>query len=280
MIHNIGIVGQGFVGSAVRDTFCSTHKVIAYDKDPAKRTKFIDTFGMLVNMSDVIFLCVPTPMKKSGECDISIVEDVLAHLNMCNKMITILIKSTIPPGTTRYLNTKYANLNIVFNPEFLTEANAFHDYSNQDRVILGGGEIITEDLINMFKKQFPKADIIITEPEVAEMIKYTTNTFLSAKVAFANEIYQVCQKLNIEYEEVISHGTKDNRLGVSHWGVPGPDGDFGYGGHCFPKDIAGLKYTANKLGVDTKILDATISKNDEVRKNRDWEKQIGRAVTE
>tara|TARA_Y100000385_G_C12926891_1_gene565009 strand:- start:22 stop:864 length:843 start_codon:yes stop_codon:yes gene_type:complete len=280
MIDSIGIVGQGFVGGAVRDAFCTTHKVHAYDKSHAKCSRLIKSIKDLVAESDIIFVCVPTPMKKSGECDISIVEDVLAHLNVCNKMITVLIKSTMPPGTTRYLNKKYANLNIIFNPEFLTEANAFHDYKNQNRVILGGGEVITKDLINMFKKQFPKADIITTGPEVAEMIKYTTNTFLSTKVAFANEIYQICQKLNIEYEEVVSHGTKDNRLGLSHWSVPGPDGDLGYGGHCFPKDIAGLKYAANKLGVDTKILNATISKNDEVRKDRNWEKQTGRAVTE
>jgi len=279
MIKEIGIVGQGFVGSAVRDTFCATHKIHAYDKSPSKCSRLIRSIEDLVDESDIIFVCVPTPMKKSGECDISIVEDVLNNISKCNKVMSVLIKSTIPPGSTKSLIAKYENLNIIFNPEFLTEANALNDYMNQTKIILGG-YTVTKVTIEMFKRQFPKAEIIITDPTVAEMVKYTTNTFLSTKVAFANEIYQICKELETNYDQVIDNVKLDNRIGLSHWSVPGPDGDFGYGGHCFPKDIAALKYEANNLGVDTTILDATIEKNNDVRQNRDWEKQIGRAVTE
>ena len=93
-------------------------------------------------------------------------------------------------------------------------------------------------------------------------------------------MYQICQGLNIDYDKVIEYAKIDDRLGNSHWGVPGPDGDFGYGGHCFPKDIASLKYLSDGLGVNTTVLSATIEKNKEVRTDKDWEKQIGRAVSE
>ena len=112
------------------------------------------------------------------------------------------------------------------------------------------------------------------------MVKYTTNCFLATKVSFANELNQICKQLDIDYDKVVEYAKYDKRLGNSHWAVPGPDGDFGYGGHCFPKDIAALKYLANELGVDTPVLDGTIRKNDQVRLNRDWESQLGRAVTE
>jgi len=88
-----------------------------------------------------------------------------------------------------------------------------------------------------------------------------------------------CHELNIDYGKVIEYSKYDKRLGNSHWNVPGPDGDFGYGGHCFPKDMAALKFLANLLGVDTSVLDGVIKKNDQVRIERDWEKQLGRAVS-
>jgi UDPglucose 6-dehydrogenase len=100
------------------------------------------------------------------------------------------------------------------------------------------------------------------------------------KVSFANEMYQICQGLDIDYDKVIEYAKYDNRLGHSHWSVPGPDGDFGFGGHCFPKDVAALIYLADSLGVTSTMLNGTVIKNNEVRTDKDWEKQIGRAVSE
>jgi UDPglucose 6-dehydrogenase len=99
------------------------------------------------------------------------------------------------------------------------------------------------------------------------------------KVSYANEIYQLCEKLEIDYDKVIEYARYDDRLGNSHWSVPGPDGDFGFGGHCFPKDIAALTYVANQLGVDTTMLVATMAKNVLVRTDLDWTRQVGRAVS-
>jgi len=125
---------------------------------------------------------------------------------------------------------------------------------------------------------FPKAHIIKTDSTHAEMVKYLTNTFLSVKVSFANEIYQLCNNLNIDYDKVVEYATLDDRLGLSHWNVPGPDGDFGFGGHCFPKDLSALLHLTKQMNTTNNVLLATQRTNDEVRNDRDWENMKGRAV--
>ncbi|NDB28327.1 nucleotide sugar dehydrogenase [archaeon] len=276
----IGIVGQGFVGNAVYQKFKNYYDVLTNDLDENKSTSTIDN---LVRLCDTIFLCLPTPMKPSGECDVSILEDVLDNINLITDNLetrrTVVIKSTIPPGTTEKFNSRYESLNIVFNPEFLTERNAVSDYENQNRIILGGPRPTTTELKQIFSKVFPKARIIKTNSTYAEMVKYTTNAFLSTKVSFANEIYEICQRVGADYDKVIEYATLDERLGESHWGVPGHDGDFGFGGHCFPKDLSALLYVARKQGSIHNVLEATQKTNDEVRKNRDWEQMKGRAVS-
>ena len=110
------------------------------------------------------------------------------------------------------------------------------------------------------------------------MVKYLTNSFLASKVSFANEIYQICEGLKVDYDKVVEYATLDDRLGKSHWQVPGPDGDYGFGGHCFPKDLNALLHLSDNLETDNNVLTAAIETNDKVRKNRDWESMTGRAV--
>lgn len=277
----IGIVGQGFVGNAVYQKFKNYYDVLTNDLDENKSTSTIDN---LIRLCDTIFLCLPTPMKPNGQCDVSILEDVLDNIDLITDNLetrkTIVIKSTIPPGTTEKFNSRYESLNIVFNPEFLTERNAVSDYENQNRIILGGPRPTTTELKQIFSKVFPNARIIKTDSTHAEMVKYLTNSFLATKVSFANEMYQICNKLDIDYDKVVEYATLDERLGESHWGVPGHDGDFGYGGHCFPKDVKALIHLAeDELGLYSTMLRATDKKNDVVRKNRDWEQMKGRAVS-
>jgi UDPglucose 6-dehydrogenase len=111
------------------------------------------------------------------------------------------------------------------------------------------------------------------------MVKYLTNSFLATKVSFANEMYEICGGLGVDYDKVVEYSIQDERLGNSHWNVPGPDGDFGYGGHCFPKDVKALITVAEDMNIIPLMLSATDVKNNEVRKNRDWEQMKGRAVT-
>ena len=274
----IGIIGQGFVGNAIYQKFKNYFDVHTYDLDKSKSN---DTKENVIHQQ-YLFLCLPTPMNTNGSCNVDIIERELENIDLIadNQEIvkTVVIKSTIPPGTTQKWNKKYEALNIVFNPEFLTEANAVEDFSNQNRIILGGPRPATTELRRLYSKVFPKAHIIKTDSTHAEMVKYLTNSFLATKVSFANEIYQVCEKLNIDYDKVVEYATLDDRLGKSHWNVPGPDGDFGFGGHCLPKDLSALIYLAMNLNTETNVLNAVEETNDVVRTNRDWENMKGRAV--
>ena len=271
----IGIIGQGFVGNAVYRKFKNYFDVYTYDI----KSKLSNSSEQKTLDNKIVFVCLPTPMDEVGRCNTSIVEEAVKRCAEFGKTEIVVIKSTIPPGTTQKLNKKYPSLQIVFNPEFLTERNAVSDYENQSRIILGGPRPASTELKRIFSKVFPKARIIKTNSTYAEMVKYTTNAFLSTKVSFANEIYQICEKVGADYDKVIEYATLDERLGESHWGVPGHDGDFGFGGHCFPKDLAALIHLSNVLETTNNVLKATQKTNDSVRQNRDWENMKGRAVS-
>ena len=286
----IGIIGQGFVGNAIKEAFKDKFKVLTYDKYISSKSNA--TLEEIVDQCEIIFSCVPTPMNsQTGEASIHIVLDVIQDIDTIaskfGKKPTVIIKSTVPIGTTSEIDNNTDNCNVVFSPEFLTEANAVNDFKNQNRIILGinhnsyDKEVpqYISNVKDIFEEIFMgKAQIIITGAPIAEMVKYVTNTFLATKVSFANEIYKITEAIGINYNEVVEITKLDKRLGDSHWMVPGPDGDFGFGGSCFPKDLQALRFIANQFEVDTKILDATLSTNDEVRNNRDWEAQEGRAI--
>jgi len=273
-MKSIGIIGQGFVGTAVNEGLAKHYKIETYD---IVKDSTCSSLEELYSKSNIIFLCLPTPMEKDGSCHLGIIEPVLKELNELGKTI-VVVKSTIPPGTTEKWNKRYTNIDIVFNPEFLTEANSIEDFKNQNRIIVGGPRPATTKVARVFRKAFPKVPIIKTGSTYAEMVKYVTNTFLATKVSFANEMYEICEYLDIDYDKVIEYAMHDDRLGYSHWNVPGPDGDFGYGGHCFPKDVKALINVAQDLLIEPHMLIATDSKNDKIRNNRDWESQKGRAV--
>ena len=281
-IDKIGIVGQGFVGTAVREGFSNHIETLTYDKDPSKH-RTCNSLKAIVEKTDVIFVCLPTPMRKTGECDLSIIDAVVHQIDeiagLLNQRKIIIIKSTIPPGTTVNLNEEAKNIQIVFNPEFLTEANHIQDFKNQTRIIIGGPRPGTTIVKSIFRKVFPTVPIIKTGSNTAEMVKYFTNCFLATKVTFANEMYQICQKIDVDYDKVTEYALHDMRIGRSHLSVPGPDGDLGFGGHCFPKDLNAIIYLASILAIDTTLLSAVDEKNNALRSNRDWEGMIGRAVS-
>ena len=274
MEKTLGIIGQGFVGTAVFEGLKEHYNIETYDIAKDSTCK---SLSELYEKSEVLFLCLPTPMDSEGSCHLGIIEPVLEELNSMGKKI-IIVKSTIPPGTTEKWNKEYKNLSIVFNPEFLTEANSIEDFKNQNRIIIGGPRPASTKVRRIFKKAFPRVAIIKTSSTIAEMVKYFTNSFLATKVSFANEMYQICNGLEIDYDKVIEYAQYDNRIGNSHLEVPGPDGDFGYGGHCFPKDVRALINVAYELGINPRMLMATNIKNNQVRTNFDWNDQKGRAV--
>ena len=271
----IGIIGQGFVGNAVYQKLKKSFKVKTYD---TKGMIYCNGSEQETLDNEVVFICLPTPMNEDGSCHTDIVEAAIKRVFEFGVAKIAVIKSTVPPGTCAKWNKQFPSLDIIFNPEFLTEANAVNDFNNQTRIILGGPLAATTKVKTIFSKVFPNASIIKTDSTNAEMVKYVTNSFLATKVSFANEMYQICGKLGIDYDKVIEYVCYDNRLGKSHWNVPGPDGDLGFGGHCFPKDLQALISLAHDLNVPPRILTAVDCKNNDVRKNKDWKKMKGRAI--
>ncbi len=271
---DIGIVGQGFVGNAVYQKFKNFFSTYTYD---VNKKICNSSLKEIKDKCNVVFICVPTPMNNNGSCDISTVESVINDFSTCKGKI-LINKSTVPPGTTEMFNKKSKENQIIFNPEFLTERNAVNDYKYQERIILGGPRPATTIVKNIFSKAFPSAHIIKTGSKHAEMIKYFTNAFLATKVSFANEMFELCNHLDLDYDKVLEYVMHDKRIGKSHLNVPGPDGDLGFGGHCFPKDVSALLYLTKKIGSTNYILKSILDTNNKLRKNRDWEKMKGRAV--
>ena len=272
----IGVVGSGYVGSALAEGMRAFYDVHTYDKYKDSTSASIEE---LCEATKIIFICVPTPMNPDGSCNLDIVESVIKEIDQHSKNHIAVIKSTIPPGTTESLNLQCQDLKIVFSPEFLTEANFIEDFKNPTRIVVGGPRPASTIIKNIFRKVFPDVPIIKTGSNTAEMVKYFLNTFLATKVSFSNEIKQICDQLNIDYDKVVEYGLYDTRLGKTHFSAPGPDGHHGFGGSCFPKDINALIFLSRQLGVEPRLLNAVWEKNLQVREQKDWERLVGRAVT-
>tara|TARA_A100001015_G_scaffold303703_1_gene393784 strand:+ start:533 stop:1375 length:843 start_codon:yes stop_codon:yes gene_type:complete len=277
----IGIIGNGFVGKATKILKCKDIEILAYDINPElcepKNLKLND-----MKNCEIIFISVPTPMKKDGSVYLGIIESVLQDLKNINFKNFIVIRSTVPPGTSDIFNC-------YFMPEFLTEKNFVNDFVNNPLWIYG---LLNKPLDSLFKEKISKIinlayknkcikfnDIKFMSNKEAEMVKYFRNTFLSVKVSYCNEIYEYCQKKGINYENVRSIAALDKRICLSHTQVPGHDGKFGFGGTCFPKDTNGLLYDMKKHNMQSYILESAIKRNENVdRSEKDWNSNKGRAV--
>jgi len=271
LIMKIGIIGNGFVGSAIMHGFIlHTEDIMIYDKDPKRSTH---TMKNLVDNSDVIFICVPTPMFESGECDLSIVENVteeLSQFDSINQKV-VVIKSTVVPGTTERLAKKYPKIKFVFNPEFLTERKARLDFINTSRIVLGSNNSKAIDIVEkLYRLRFPYTKIIKTDFGTAQLIKYMANCFFATKVSFMNEMHQICKAIDGDWDKALEGFITDGRIGNSHIDVPGHDGDMGFGGKCFPKDLNAMIKKAESLGVSPDVMKGAWQKNKEVRKDLDW----------
>lgn len=276
-MHKVGIIGLGFVGTAVETGLQALVKNIeirAHDK-----YKPSESLEEVVENSDILFICLPTPMNEDGSCNISIIEKEIKNIRkLTKKPKIIVIKSTVPPGTTLKLQEDDKKNFYVFNPEFLTEKNFINDFLEQDRIILGHDLGDETDLSKLFalyrefiKNQKNPGKIIVSYSDEAEMLKYMTNCFLATKVIFFNEMKEICQAGSVNYESVLGLLALDKRVGNTHVKVPGPDGKHGFGGSCFPKDLNALIAYARDRNVDPMLLDAVWSKNLLVREEYEWE---------
>lgn len=263
---NIGIIGYGIVGQATHYGF-SRSNVRIYDK--YKETESLEA---VVEQSEYIFICLPTPtMADESGIDLSIVDGTVAKIA---KIISgsdriVILKSTITPGTTKKYIKKYPKVLFCFNPEFLRERSFLSDFVNSDRVVIGAdSDDVFRRVSSLYQSIMPNVPIYYTEPTTAEMVKYMANCYLATKVIFANEMYDICEKIGVKYEEVKKMVVADTRIKDTHLDITTVRG---FGGKCFPKDLLSLRALAKARGVDTAIMDAVWKKNLKLRKVRDWE---------
>jgi nucleotide sugar dehydrogenase len=251
----VGIVGAGFVGNAIHQAYKDLYiEVVVVDVDPTKST---GTYADLQDC-DAVFVCVPSPSKDTGECDTSILNSVLYMLRDYKNVI--ISKTTAPPQFYEKMQTVYPNL--VHIPEFLKANNAFKDYINETNAIIGGQiAAYRNEAARIIKLAQPITHVEQCSIGEAAFVKYTINTYLATKVVFMNEMCELATAHGYNWTDIQMYLAEDNRIGLSHMQVPGPDGSYGFGGMCFPKDTnAWVKY-ANKLGVQLSVLKTAIKKN-------------------
>ncbi len=275
MKKKIGVIGNGFVGNSIAFGFSPTHEIRIHDKDPKRNLNTIEE----VLECDFVFVAVPTPMNEDGSISLKIVEKALQEISeKNNKNNIIILKSTMIPGSSGILQNKYNKLNIIFNPEFLTERTAKLDFLTQARIILGGNPKFTNEVKKLFEERFMHCYVIETNPTTAEMIKYMNNVFFASKVSIMNEFKLMCKEVGANWDIALKGFAADQRIGDSHLNVPGPDGKMGFGGSCFPKDINAFISYANELGIEIPTIKGAWETNLNVRPESDWEKLEGRAV--
>lgn len=257
----IGIIGLGFVGTAIHHTYVGQADMVLIDPHKGLPEKYEDLLD-----TDAVFVSVPSPQGEDGSCDTSILENVLDKLNEVGYNRVVISKVTAPPKTYENLLAKYPNL--VHAPEFLTAANANLDYFNGTFSIIGGNSPYIEQAYDVIKHGQKKIESnVFCSIGEASLAKYTINCFLATKVMFMNEISFLSQVLGYEYGVIEKCILQDSRIGQSHTKVPGPDGQYGFGGACFPKDTSALISFAHSQGITLDILQCVVDLNKTLRGN-------------
>jgi len=283
----VGIIGGGFVGSSIAKGFQHYTNVKIYDLIPSKSNA---TYEETIEQ-DVIFVCVNTPMDKNGTVNVSYVEIVLAglrgNLPEGHQGKPVIIKSTMPPDDIGKFMLEFDDdIFTIYSPEFLTERTSEYDFNQSSRWVFGvlreeeDADLTAVNTVkHLFEERFPMVPQYWCPFEAASLTKYFTNVFFSVKVSLMNEFAQICEQFELNPEEVIGMMMMDQRIGRSHFKVPGHDGKWGFGGHCFPKDLNGYMHIAKGVGVKPTVAEGAWEKNLEVRPEKDWENDKGRAVT-
>jgi len=252
---NIGIIGRGIVGDAVYHGLAQIGNDLSYYDIKDSATSINN-----VIKSDIIFVCVPTMAGDRGDCDTSIVFDIVDQLNCLDYPGIVSIKSTIIPGTTDDLINKYPKLKLCHVPEFLRQKSSFSDFfDSHDILIVGTDDLQVADKIIQAHRFIPKSISVVT-PIEAEITKYFNNVHNAMEIVFANTMHEMCEKLGADYQAVLSAIGKRNNINISY--LKCSKFYQGYGGRCLPKDIQAWTNLANKLNVDANLYKAIIKDNE------------------
>ncbi len=245
----IGIAGYGYVGQAHEAALKDYHEILI--RDPA-----LGHYADLQH-ADAIIVCVSTPANDDGSCDISNVYNIVSNA----PPVPILIKSTINIEGWDIIRTEFVKSNLTFSPEFLRASTALEDFANTKHFMMGG------DNVGFWSDVYINAmgSISISNASVTELIltKYARNSFLALKVAYFNQINDLCSKLDVDYETVRRYTTIDDRIGESHTTITD---ERGFGGHCFPKDTNAFIVSAKNHNSELTILEEAIEYNQRIRK--------------
>jgi len=287
---NIVIVGTGYVGLVTGVGFAEQgHNVSFIDLDSKKINKLAskelpffepgldeyfskdDNFnrmsfhenylGLNWDETDIVFICVQTPNNfETNSVDTKFLESAITEISKLeNKDITITVKSTIPPYEIDNVcnNVGYDKNLLTFNPEFLREGSAVHDFFNPDRVVIGG---LNQEKIKKLERLYSSydAEIIITDPISSQLIKYLANTYLPMRLSFVNEATRLVEYSNANLQDVLKGVGLDTRIG-SHYFRPSPS----WGGSCFPKDLVEVNNFYNKNELNLPLISNIIESNDE-----------------
>ncbi len=289
----IGIIGSGYVGLVTGACFAHLgHKVLCIDNDPAKlvllkkgkspiyepgleqmlreniakrRLSFSDRIDVAVRQCEVLFICVNTPPKENGEADLSFVEAVSREIARNLKEYRLIVeKSTVPVQTGEWIQKtiksiqpKESLFDVASNPEFLREGSAIHDFLHPDRLILG---VSSDRAGKILRKLYEglSGPVLVTDIKSAEIIKHASNSFLATKIAFINVVARICDATGADVQNVAKGMGLDPRIGPNFLKA-----GMGFGGFCFPKDLAAFERMAEKLGVRFGILKEVLASNDE-----------------
>ena len=262
----IGICGLGFVGNAICSFMIKNehiHGVIVYDK-----YKHINVLDDLLR-ADLIYICIPTPYDECiKQYNMDEIDNTLFLLSEMKYKGIILLKSTVLPDYCETINNNYSNLYIINNPEFLSADTAEFDFENQEHIIIGytdkSKQIITV-VEEFYKMIFPKALISTTCSTTSAITKLACNSFYATKVQFFTEIFLICEKMNISYNEVKSLMINNKWINPKHTNVPGNDGQISFGGACLPKDINAFNHFMNKNNSPHNVLDSVIMERNYMR---------------
>jgi UDPglucose 6-dehydrogenase len=278
----INIIGFGYVGGAI-GYLCDKNGIDYNVCDPiVKKTngyfttdvKALVRHAERLSKTNFYFVCVPTPSSVGGECDISIVQNVIDIINRyCTTDSHIIIKSTLVPGTVRKLDNSYKNVSITISPEFLRESSYTDDIYYAPFVLIGLSdcEIHAEVITGIFKELYvhnSNVEFHIKTYEECELFKYSLNVYLAMRVWYFNKIYEIAEKMGIDYQAFKPLLRLDSRIGLYGTMVPGPDGKFGFGLGCLPKECRGMVKLLENLELDNSVLKQVLEENNEFRKKK------------